>query len=69
MFEAEALVLKTWMTTAGMKLEDLKTLTPEDMANIGNIRTKVEHILVSNQLFTTGHLHMLNKKSQCKSKM
>ena len=46
-FEAEAMVLKTWMSTAKMKLDDLKHLSKEDMQNIGNIRTKVEHILVS----------------------
>ena len=46
-FEAEAMVLKTWMTTAKLKLEDLQHLSEEDKDNIGNIRAKVEHILVS----------------------
>ena len=41
------MVLKTWMSTARMRLEDLKHLSEDDMQNIGNIRTKVEHILVS----------------------
>ena len=41
------MVLKTWMSTARMRLEDLKRLSEDDMQNIGNIRTKVEHILVS----------------------
>ncbi|KAL8590281.1 hypothetical protein ACOMHN_006397 [Nucella lapillus] len=54
-FEAEAMVLKTWMATAKMKLDDLKHLSEEDLQNIGNIRTKVEHLLefrkeVQNQL-------------------
>ena len=46
-FEAEAMVLRTWMTTAMMKLDDLKHLSEDDLQNIGNIRTKGEHILVS----------------------
>ena len=46
-FEAEAMVLKTWMSTARMKLDDLKHLSEDDLQNIGSIRTKVEHILVS----------------------
>ncbi|XP_076463748.1 nesprin-1-like isoform X5 [Babylonia areolata] len=54
-FEAEAMVLKTWMSTARMKLDDLQHLSEDDAHNIGNIRTKVEHILefrkeVQNQL-------------------
>lgn len=35
------------MSTASKKLDILQYLTEEDMQNIGNIRTKVEHVLVS----------------------
>lgn len=41
------MVLKAWMSTANKKLDILQYLTEEDMQNIGNIRTKVEHVLVS----------------------
>ena len=46
-FEAEAAVLKSWLTAARSKLTSIKQLSSTDLRSIATVRNKIDKILVS----------------------
>ena len=46
-FEAEATVLKSWLSAARSKLTSIKQLSSTDLRSIATVRNKIDKILVS----------------------
>ena len=47
MFEAEASILRSWLSAARSKLTGIKQLSSTDMKSIAVVRSKIDKILVS----------------------
>jgi hypothetical protein len=45
-FEAEAAILKSWLTAARSKLNSIKQLSSSDLKSIATVRGKIDKILV-----------------------